>query len=214
MSRSSIQKKSTWIDMTPFVDVAFLILTFFILVTKFKPEEAVQVQTPSSVSSKELKEKDDTFLVLFDKDGAVHVQLSDNLRKPIIDNMNKAWNLGMSADELNAFKRSGAVSVPMKALKQYYSLPENQRADFGKAGIPMDSIGGELSTWVRDVNSYTQGKGQFYIKGDNTAKYPKFKEVLTALKKNEIFKFNLVTATEPIPSGSALDVSNSNLNKK
>ena len=37
--------------MTPFVDIAFLILSFFIMATKFKPPEPVKVETPGSVSS-------------------------------------------------------------------------------------------------------------------------------------------------------------------
>ena len=51
MAKAKIQKKSTDTDMTPFVDVAFLILSFFIMATKFKPAEPVPIETPNSVSS-------------------------------------------------------------------------------------------------------------------------------------------------------------------
>ncbi|HRO70510.1 MAG TPA: biopolymer transporter ExbD, partial [Chitinophagaceae bacterium] len=40
--------------MTPFVDIAFLILSFFIMATKFKPPEPVEITTPNSVSAGEL----------------------------------------------------------------------------------------------------------------------------------------------------------------
>ncbi|MBI3193765.1 MAG: biopolymer transporter ExbD, partial [Ignavibacteriae bacterium] len=36
------------IDMTPMVDVAFLLLTFFMLTTQFRPPEEVQIILPSS----------------------------------------------------------------------------------------------------------------------------------------------------------------------
>lgn len=36
------------IDMTPFVDIGFLLLIFFMTTTSFKPPEPVQVQLPSS----------------------------------------------------------------------------------------------------------------------------------------------------------------------
>jgi biopolymer transport protein ExbD len=52
MPRAKIPRKSTNIDMTAMCDVAFLLLSFFILATKFKPPEALTVVTPSSVSSK------------------------------------------------------------------------------------------------------------------------------------------------------------------
>jgi biopolymer transport protein ExbD len=56
MPSVKIPHKSTFVDMTPFVDVAFLILTFFIMATKFKPPEPVEVTTPKSVSTQELPE--------------------------------------------------------------------------------------------------------------------------------------------------------------
>ena len=58
MARPKIPRKSTSVDMTAMCDVAFLLLSFFILTTKFKPSEAVPVSTPTSVASKVAPEKD------------------------------------------------------------------------------------------------------------------------------------------------------------
>jgi len=44
------------IDMTPMVDVAFLLLTFFMLTTQFRPAEEVEVVLPDSHSSSKLPE--------------------------------------------------------------------------------------------------------------------------------------------------------------
>src|SRR5450755_1817485 len=57
MGRAKLPRKSTNIDMTAMCDVAFLLLSFFILATKFKPPEALSVVTPSSVSTKVEQEK-------------------------------------------------------------------------------------------------------------------------------------------------------------
>ncbi|NNU63679.1 biopolymer transporter ExbD, partial [Ochrobactrum soli] len=58
MARPKIPRKSTNIDMTAMCDVAFLLLSFFILTTKFKPAEAIAVVTPSSVAAKVAPDKD------------------------------------------------------------------------------------------------------------------------------------------------------------
>ena len=43
---------------------------------------------------------------------------------------------------------------------------------------------------------------------DLRAKYPTFEAVVAALKKNDEFKYNLVTALEGAPLNSALDINN------
>lgn len=46
------------IDMTPMVDIAFLLLIFYMSTTQFKPPEAKAVQLPASHSQIELPDKD------------------------------------------------------------------------------------------------------------------------------------------------------------
>ena len=46
------------IDMTPMVDVAFLLLTFFMLTTQFHPASDVEVVLPDSHSAIKLPESD------------------------------------------------------------------------------------------------------------------------------------------------------------
>jgi biopolymer transport protein ExbD len=56
-----IKKKrrvSIRIDMTPMVDIAFLLLIFYMATTQFKPPEARAVELPSSHSQIELPDKD------------------------------------------------------------------------------------------------------------------------------------------------------------
>jgi biopolymer transport protein ExbD len=58
------------VDMTPMVDVAFLLLTFFMLTTQFRPPEEVQIVLPSSHSAIKLPEKD-VMHVSLSKDGRI-----------------------------------------------------------------------------------------------------------------------------------------------
>ena len=56
MPRIKKKRVSVRIDMTPLVDVAFLLLTFFMLTTQFKPVEEVEITFPYSHSEVKLPE--------------------------------------------------------------------------------------------------------------------------------------------------------------
>ncbi len=92
------------IDMTPLVDVAFLLLTFFMLTTTFKPEEEVTIVLPSSHSDFKLPESD-VMTVNIAKDGRIFLGLdSQILRRRIFG----------AANELKP-----SVEVPKDQLAQY-----------------------------------------------------------------------------------------------
>ncbi|NUM79566.1 biopolymer transporter ExbD [bacterium] len=54
MGRIKKKRIGIRLDMTPMVDVAFLLLTFFMLTTTFRPPEEVQVNVPDSHSELKL----------------------------------------------------------------------------------------------------------------------------------------------------------------
>ncbi|MCX6640038.1 MAG: biopolymer transporter ExbD [bacterium] len=58
MARPAKKRLGIRIDMTPMVDVAFLLLIFFMSTTQFKPPESVPINLPSSHSSVKLPESD------------------------------------------------------------------------------------------------------------------------------------------------------------
>jgi biopolymer transport protein ExbD len=192
-------------DMTPFVDVAFLILTFFILATKFKPEDAVEVKTPGSVSSIAVPEKD-AFMVTVDKDARIFVSMDNaEFKQILIDNLNKTRNLGLTPAEMKAFVDAPSVGVPFSQLKGLLQMDAEAQKKVKQPGIPVDSTGGELNFWIRDaLVAYSGRKLSLLIKADNDSKYPAFKQVLNAFKKNDQNKFLLITAPEDAPPGTPL----------
>jgi len=210
MPSVKIPRKSTFVDMTPFVDVAFLILTFFIMATKFKPEEPVEIKTPNSVSTRDLPE-DDAIQVTFDSTGRVFFSVlsakDPTIKYNVIKHINETRSLGLTEAEMKNFVRTPSVGVPFSGLKQLLAIPQEDQKNFKQTGIPLDTLGGELYYWIRDaVGTFSGKKLLFLIKGDNSAKYPSFKQVLNAFKKNEIFKFQMITMLEDAPAGSELAI--------
>jgi biopolymer transport protein ExbD len=208
MPSVKIPKKSTDTDMTPFVDIAFLILTFFIMATKFKPSEPVEIKTPSSVSTKELPESD-ALMVTFDSTGRVFFSVlaekDPMVKYNVIKHMNDTRNLGLTETEMKNFVMGSAVGVPIASLKQLLAYPAEEQQNVKQPGIPLDTLGGELYYWIRDAVATFSGKQlKYLVKGDNNAKYPSFKMVLGAFKRNDIFKFNLITMQEDAPMGTDL----------
>jgi biopolymer transport protein ExbD len=210
MPRAKIPRKSTTIDMTAMCDVAFLLLSFFILATKFKPPEALSVTTPSSVSSKVAPEKN-VVLVTMDKEGKVYFSVSDantSEKKEIIDAVNTSKNLGLSDQEKKNFVNNPTafIAVPFTQLKSYLDKSPEELKKVTVPGIPTkDSTDNELIEWVRAaVGAFQGSKMALLVKGDNAAKYPSFQGVIIAFKKNDQLKFQMVTNPVPAPAGTEL----------
>jgi biopolymer transport protein ExbD len=210
MGRAKLPRKSTNIDMTAMCDVAFLLLSFFILATKFKPPEALSVVTPSSVSTKVAPEKD-VVLVTIDRDAKVYLSVSDaNMaeKKSMIDEINTSKNLNLTDVQKNNFIRipNAYIGAPFSQLKSYLDKTPEQLQKVVKPGIPaVDSTNNEMIDWFKAASNAFEGKRMnVLVKGDDAAKYPSFQGVIIALKKNDLMKFQVVTSPVPPPLGSEL----------
>lgn len=203
MGRAKLPRKSTSIDMTAMCDVAFLLLSFFILTTKFKPPEAIAVTIPKSVAAKVAPTKDIVEVIL-DKDGKVFLTMDDvTIKETIANTLNSTRNLNLN---VKAFVSAPFFGASFSNLAAYLALPEDQRKGNLLPGIPVkDSTNNELTAWMTLVRDAYQGKKpNLLVKGDNLAKYPAFKSIVTAFKKNDFLKFQMVTSPQGIPVGSDL----------
>jgi biopolymer transport protein ExbD len=196
--------------MTAMCDVAFLLLSFFILATKFKPPEALTVVTPSSVSTKPAPEKD-VVLVTIDKDGKVYLSVSDNNvseKKEMIESINTSKNIGLTPAEKANFVAipNAYIGAPFSQLKSYLDKNPADLAHVVKPGIPaVDSTNNEMIDWFKAAADAFQGKKMnILVKGDDASKYPSLQGVIIALKKNDLMKFQVVTASIPVPTGTDL----------
>jgi len=211
MPKIKIPRKSTNVDMTAMCDVAFLLLTFFILATKTKPPEVLTIAPPTSVSSKVAPDK--AIIITLTKEGKVFLMLGDDTKKQaILDDVNKTKGLALSPTEMAKWNKTEFYGLPFNKIKGALNLSEEIPAS-KMEGIPSDSTNNELSDWMRSVtNAYAGGdqrklEQMILVKGDNGAYYPSFKNIKEAFKKNSIYKFRIVTNSESIPKGSELDLS-------
>ena len=210
MPSVKLPRKSTDTDMTPFVDIAFLILSFFIMATKFKPPEPVEITTPGSVLSQKLPESNAVMIIVDSANRVFFSVLSEKDEgkyDQIIQGINSARSLGLSQAEMTNFRKTFAVGVPFGNLKQYLAMDQKDQNKLKQPGIPvLDSANNELIWWIAESKKAFAGeKLNYLIKGDGKSKYPTFEAVVSALKKNDEFKYNLVTALDDVPPNSELD---------
>ena len=210
MPSVKMPKKSTDTDMTPFVDVAFILLTFFIMATKFKPPEPLTITTPQSVSSAKLEEKD-ALMISFDSAGRVFLNVNlikdedKDLKRDFIERVNNEAKIGLSEAEIQKFVNNSVIGSPLTDLKAVMSRPVSEWDKIRQKGIPVDSANNELARWMGAARQ-TFGARQIdvMIKGDNNARYPDFKGVIEALRANEMFKYKLITDPRGVPVGTEL----------
>ena len=113
MPKVKVPRKSTAVDMTAMTDVAFLLLTFFILTTQFKPDEPVMVDTPSSVSEEKLMESN-MMQVLVDVKGRVFFNCDGpTYRKDLLGKLGQKYKINFSEDEKETFSNLQTIGMPV-----------------------------------------------------------------------------------------------------
>lgn len=201
MPKVKIPRKSTLIDMTAMCDVAFLLLTFFMLTTQFKSDETVIVDTPSSISEIKLPDTD-ILNISITQDGRVFFTIDNkNLtREKLLARISEKYpQLTFTAEEEKAFVLTGSIGVPLNQLKGYLALEENDRKMFQQPGIPVDSANNELADWIMQGRLSNPGV-RITLKGDQGCPWPVVKKVMNTLQNKNVNKFNLITDLEADPN--------------
>lgn len=196
MARIKPKRHGVVTDMTAMCDVAFLLLTFFILTTEFKQPDVEDIVTPSSISKSKLTEGDNTMTISVTKDGRYYFSPTNNpsQRVELLEKMGEKYNITFTEQEKTAFQNTQFVGVPVAQLKAFLQLPEDQRKKY-KGSIPMDSANTQLVEWVQN-NAKINRQAKLAVKGDGGASYDKFKVLFEGLRDIEFYKFVLVTTEE------------------
>lgn len=204
MPKVKVKRSSSTVDMTAMCDVAFLLLTFFILTAQFRSQDAASIETPSSISGIKVPDKD-IMTISLDKEGKVYFGIDGQpTRIAMLENVAAAKGITFSDREKKEFSLMSNFGVPLAQMKSFLSLPNEQKSKVKQPGIPTDSTGAgptnELKEWVYNARKANNDL-RIALKGDNLAKFPNFKNVLVTLQAQNINKFNLITGTEAPPAG-------------
>ncbi len=192
-----MKKKAGSTDMTAMCDVAFLLLSFFVMTATAKIPEALPVDTPASTVQSKLPE--DNLATITVGKGKIFYDLKGReVRKVALELMGQKYGIAFTDEEAAKFALMEDVGVPITSLKQLIAMKTSDRSKPGlQPGIPKDSLDNQLKEWIynsRIANIKVNNKElQIAIKGDAKEGYPAIKSVMDILQDQKINSFNLVT---------------------
>jgi biopolymer transport protein ExbD len=200
MSKVKLPRKSTAIDMTAMCDVAFLLLSFFILTTKFKPNEVAQINIPASTAQLPLPDKD-ILLIQVEKGGKVFIGVDDqNTRALWLAKMAEHYKFKVTATMQHNFVVLDSYGVTASQLPQFLALSPEELGISMEIKPPQPSEFMDAILFARQSNP----KLRIAVKADKEASYEDVNEVIAQLQERKVNKFNLIT------SGRAANVESAN----
>jgi biopolymer transport protein ExbD len=196
MAKVKMSKKATLIDMTAMCDVAFLLLTFFILTATARQPEPLPVDTPSSTVQTKLPESDLAMITI--GKGKVFFGVSgQNVRVRTLELMSEKYGIPFTEEEKQRFSLMESFGVPIEALNSVIAMSSAERNQADQPGIPKDSLNNQLGEWIRNARLATielaDKELNIAIKGDAKEEYPEIKSIMDILQNQKINSFNLVT---------------------
>ena len=213
MPKIKVPRSSPSLDMTPMVDLAFILLTFFMLTASFRAPEPLVVDTPSSTTDKLLP--DNVMMITIDTAGRVYYNINGkDVRRRLLDRMTSKYadkGIRFTEEEKHRFSLMTTFGLPIKDLRKYIQATETERGVMDKrsSGIPIDSLNNELNNWIyQGYAAYSAhmdsveipAKGdkalRYAIKADGNTDFKKVQRVLDIFSENNIHQFNLITDLE------------------
>lgn len=205
------------LDMTPMVDLAFLLVTFFMLTASFRMAEPVVVDPPSSIGQVDLP--DNHILVTVDDKGRAFFGISNSTAKmAALREMSAKYKVPFTDQQIVKFSGLPSFGVDIKDLPRYIDAKEEERKNFQpQRGVPLDTIipNNQLKDWIaiggknavqiyneakqktQELNQEFKGeKPRYAIKAAAKTKYIYVKDVVRNFTDLKIYQFNLITSLE------------------
>jgi len=208
MPRVKVARKSTFIDMTAMCDVAFLLLTFFILTAKPRVDDPVKTDVPASTKITPIPEENLGLILIGGADKVFYSVTGSDVRVETLKEMGERYNIPFTPAEQLRFSNTEVFGVPMAQMKSFLAMDEDQKKAYQQPGIQYDTTNNnELSNWIltsRKAQLGLHGKLlDIAIKGDKKEQYPVVHTVIEILGKQKLFKFSLITDLKTAPKRGA-----------
>lgn len=221
MSKKPSKGGAPSLDMTPMVDLAFLLVTFFMLTASFRMAEPVTVDPPSSIGEVDLP--DNHIMVTIDDKGRAYFGISNTTAKmAALREMAAKYQVGFTDEQVVKFSGLPSFGVDIKDLPSYINAKDEERKNFKpldgrKIGVPLDTItpNNQLKDWIaiggrKAVEMYEEAKlkaaessaefkaekPRYAIKCASSTKYIYVKDVIKTFTDLKLYQFNLITSLE------------------
>src|SRR6218665_3981586 len=126
MSKKTSKGGGPALDMTPMVDLAFLLVTFFMLTASSRMAEPVVVDPPSSIGDVALP--DNHIMVTVDDKGRAFFGISNSTAKmSALRAMAAKYNVSFSEEQIVKFSGLPSFGVDIKDLPRYIDAKEEER---------------------------------------------------------------------------------------
>jgi biopolymer transport protein ExbD len=177
------------------VDLAFLLVTFFMLTATVRPEEPVAVDIPKSVSEIILPDKD-RIIITVAEDGRVFFDMDNQgARKQMLRTIGEKYGISFTPEEEKEFSILQSFGLPVNALPSFLDMEPDQQKTIQQPGIPADSVNNELADWIV-FGRMSNPKVRIAVKGDRDTNYKVVEKVINTLIDRKVLRFNLITGLE------------------
>lgn len=188
-------KKLPKLDMNPMVDMAFLLVCFFMMTTTFKEDMPAEIIIPSSNATLKVPAKN-ICTITIDREGKVFMGLDNKFdRKQMLGYVAQKTGLNISADQAARFSLLSSFGLPLAELSSFLDLEKAERRKWVQTGIPDKAEQNELQHWIIGAR-LSNPQLRFAINGDKNAAVSDVKRVFDILQELNITRFNLITDKE------------------
>lgn len=177
------------------VDMAFLLVAFFMMTTTFKPELPEEIFIPPSTSEIKMPESG-ICTITISESGVVYFGIDNKFqRQRMLDMVGNQYGISFTKREKEIFSLQNVFGTSVVNLADYLNARENY-LPFDQTGIPTGEPN-ELRAWLlaaRMVNP----RMRFAVNADGRVKYPVIHDTFELLRDLNITRFNLVTDTKEV----------------